>query len=340
MDARSLNPQAQEAVRRSAVAAVRRGASKQSVARTLGVSRQAVILWCQAEESGGPGALAPRKRGPKPGRGLLNAKQAAIAQRTILGKLPDQLRLPFALWTRASVQAFLAHRFGVKMSLVAVGNYLRAWRFTPQKPIRRAVERDPAAVARWMRVDYPALASRCKRSRGILLWADESGIRTDHPSGRTYGLSGQTPVIPATGRRVGFNMISAIGNRGDLSFSVFGGRFTATVFLAFLRRLIRHHGRKVFLVVDGHPVHRSRRVSDWVQQQSEHIELAFLPAYSPHLNPDEYLNNDVKTSAVRNRPVTSAQELKNNVLAHLRRRQRQPQVIANLFKHKDVRYAA
>lgn len=338
-DARTLPPAAQEDLRRKAVQAVRDGRSQGEVARLFGVARPTVNKWCQQHVAGGSRALAAQKRGRRPGKTLPSA-QAASVRRKIIDRCPDQLRLPFALWTREAVQQLIAREWGVQVSIWTVGRYLRDWGFTPQKPARRALERDPVAVRRWLRVDYPQIVSLAKAENAELFWGDEMGLRSDHAAGRSYALIGQTPLIVLSGRRFGCNMISAITNRGKLYFMVFRGRFTAKVFLKFLKRLVRQVGRLLFLIVDGHAVHRAAAVRDWLDQNHARIRLFFLPAYSPDLNPDEYLNQDVKSNAVGRQRPRDADEMIANVRGYLRGTQRQPELVARYFHAEPVRYAA
>jgi len=250
------------------------------------------------------------------------------------------LHLPFALWTRQAVVELIHQRFGIDVSVWTVGRYLKRWGFTPQKPLRRAYERDPVAVKRWMDVDYPAIAKRAKAEKGLIYWGDEMGMRSDHQVGRSYGRKGKTPAIPGTGQRFGCNMISALTNRGQLSWMVFKMRFTTDVFLEFLRRLIKHAKRKVYLIVDRYPVHRSKKAKEWIAERQEQIELFFLPGYSPELNPDELLNQDVKSNAIARRRPSSQNDMIMDVRSYLRSTQRQPHIVQNYFKHKDVMYAA
>ncbi len=237
-DARSLSAKAQEALRRLVVQAVREGLTQAEAARLFGVARGTVNGWMGLwEREGSPGLKAGRRGRPPCPR--LAPPQAATTVRLILSRCPDQLRLPFALWTREAVQQLLARRFGVHVSVWTVGRYLRAWGLTPQKPVRRAYEQNPAAVRRWLQKEYPAIRAQAKREKAEIHWGDEMGLRSDHQAGRSYGRRGQTPVVPGTGQRFRCNLISAITNRGRLAFMVFHQRFTAPVFLNFLRRLLR-----------------------------------------------------------------------------------------------------
>jgi transposase len=305
----------------------------------FGVARPTVNRWYQDYLGGGAKALAARKRGRRPGK-RLPAASAARVRRKITDRCPDQLRLPFALWTREAVQQLIAREFGVAVSVRTVGRYLRDWGFTPQKPARRALERDPVAVRRWLREEYPAIQAAAKAENAEIFWEDEMGLRSDHAARSTGAPRGRTPTIVLSGRRFGCNMISAITNRGKLHFMVFQGRFTASVFLEPLKRLVRQVGRLLFLIADGHPVHRAAAVRDWLAQNAVRIRLFFLPPYSPELNPDEYLNQDFKSNSVGRRRARGVDKLIANVRGYLRGTQKQPHIVASSFHAESVRYAA
>lgn len=340
-DARSLPGVAQEELRKKAVAAVLSGMSQAEAARVFGVSRYSVIKWQAAYEDGGEEALGARRRGRPQGRGAaLSERESARVVGWIQGRCPEQLRLPFALWTREAVQELIGKRIGTQLAVTTVGKYLRRWGFTPQKPVRRAYERNPVAVERWLTATYPAIRARARAEGAEIYWGDEMGLRSDHQAGTSYSLKGQTPVIPGTGQRFSTSMISAVTNRGHLCFMVFGDGFRVKVFLEFLRRLIRQAKRKVFVIVDGHPVHRAKLVQSWRARHLTEIELFYLPSYSPELNPDEMLNHDVKSNALgRTRPRTKA-EMVAGVRSYLRRTQRRPDLVRSYFREDHVRYAA
>ena len=346
MDARRLSPDAQQDLRRRVVYAVREdGMSQTQAARTFGVCRQSVAAWTEAVEAGGTRALAARKRGPKPGPHKLgDAATERGIMRSIRDRCPDQMLLPFALWTREAVAELIRRRTGRAVSVWTAGRYLKHWGMTPQRPMRRAYERDPAAVAAWLRSKYPAIAARAKEQNALILWGDEMGLRSDDPVGRSYAPRGQTPLVDAAGKRFGCNMISAISNLGQLWFMVFCGRLNAKVFIEFLGRLLRARAdRKLFLIVDSHPAHKATRVARWLEEKpaerSGRLELYFLPGYSPELNPDECLNQDTKQAMKKKRP-RDREEMVHNVRGHLHRRQKQPQVVRRFFEEKHVRYAA
>lgn len=340
IDARKLDSAAQHLLRRQAVQAVRAGMTQTEAAHTFGASLRAVSKWMQLDRDGGLRALKLKRRGRRPGAGRLNAKQAHRIRLTIIDKLPDQLKLPFYLWTRAAVASLIRREYGIEVSLVTVGRYLRRWGLSPQKPVKRAYERNDAAIAQWLSREYPAIARAAKREKAVIYWGDEMGLRSDHVSGTSYAPVGQTPVIRATGQRFGCNMISAITNKGALAFMVFAGKFKAAVFVQFLTRLLKQLDGRIYLIVDGHPVHRSGAVKRFVARHAQRLRLIRMPGYCPELNPDELLNQDVKTNGLGKSRPTNRTELMGTVRSHLHRRQKQPQVIKNLFQEKHVRYAA
>ena len=333
----------QEELRRRAVRlVVEEGVSQSQAARMLAVGRQSVNGWVRDYRAGGEQALVARRRGRRPiEQMLLQPWQQAQICKTIREKNPDQLRLPFFLWTREAVRDLIERRFKLRLALTTVGRYLRRWGFTAQKPVRKAFEQNPAAVKAWLERMYPAIAAKAKREDALILWGDEMGLRSDHQAGRSFAPRGETPVIAGTGQRFGANVISVISNRGQLYFMVFTGRANAVLFVGFLRRLLRQlKGRKLFLIVDGHPSHRAKLVKAFLAQNSERIALYYLPPYSPELNPDEMLNQDVKSNALGRRRPRTQQELVADTRSYLHRRQRQPQVVTNYFNQDSVRYAA
>jgi transposase len=341
-DARSLPGAAQAALRNRAVRAVLDGMAQVEAARVFGVHPNAVNRWIMRYREGGWDGLLERRRGRRPGeQAALSYHQQQELVALVREATPDQLGLAGFLWTREAVAELISRRYGVWLARTTVGGYLRRWGFSPQKPQRRALEQNPAAVARWLATEFPAIRAQARQEGGLVLWLDEMGVGSDAAAGRSWAPVGQTPVIKGTGKRFRVNMISAISNAGRLRFRLFTGSFSGPVFIDFLGRLLRDcGGRKVHLIVDGHPVHHAKLVSAWVARHAERIELHFLPGYSPELNPVELLNHDVKANAAGRRRPRSAGELRDELRGYLRRRQRQPQVVVRFFDHPTTRYAA
>ena len=341
-DARSLPGAAQAALRNRAVRAVLDGMSQVEAARVFGVHPNAVNRWIKRYREGGFQGLAERRRGRRPGeQPALSPPQQQEVVALVRETTPDELGLAGFLWTREAVAELIAQRYGLWLARTTVGGYLRGWGFSPQKPQHRALEQDPVAVARWLSEEYPAIRAQAKREGGVVLWLDEMGVRSDAAAGRSWAPVGQTPVIKRTGKRFRVNMLSAISGAGRLRLRLFVGSFNGAVFIDFLRRLLRDcGGRKVHLIVDGHPVHHAKLVSAWVGRHAERIELHFLPGYSPELNPVELLNHDVKANAAGRRRPRSAGQLRQELHGYLRRRQRQPEVLVGFFDYPTTRYAA
>jgi transposase len=338
-DARHLCPEAQEALRYRVVNAIKNGMRKSKAARVFKVSRTAIHYWTKAVEEKNTRALKSKKRGRRP-QSRFAPYEAATIVRLILHSTPEQLGLPFALWTREAVRQLIEERYGISMSVWTVGRYLTRWGFTPQKPLRRAYEKDADAVKKWIEADYPAIARRAEQEGAEIHWGDEMGLRSDDQTGRSYGKRGHTPVIPGTGQRFRFNLLSTLNNQGRLYFMLFAENFTSKVMLTFLRRLIRQVSGKVFLLMDNHPVHRSGAIKRWLDKHVERIELFLFPSYSPELNPDELLNHDVKANAVGRKRPRTRHEMMENVRRYLQRRQRQPEIVRHFFQEKNVAYAA
>lgn len=339
-DARFLSPDAQAEVRLRVLGALRDGMTQTEAARTFGVSRWSVVRWAKADREGGEAALAAKRRGRRTGEaGKLNARQGERMRALVVGKMPEQLKLPFYLWTRAAVRELIKRECGTSLSLTAVGGYLKRWGLSAQRPVKRAYERNDEAVALWLAEVYPTIAARAKREKARVYWGDETGLRSDDVRGRSFAPTGQPAVVKVPGRRFGCNVISALTNKGEMSFMVFEGRFQAEQFIAFCERLIKQSKTKVFLIVDGHSVHRCRKVRDWLQPRLQQIELFFLPGYAPELNPDELLNGDIKRAVSQVRP-RDRQAMKAATRKWLHRRQKQPAILANLFEAPHVRYAA
>jgi len=338
-DARTLPSIAQEDLRRKVIKAILEGKTQVEAAQIFGVTRQAVGKWVKKYREGGIRALRAKKRGRPSKRSLLPWQAAQIAK-VVMDRYPEQLRLPFYLWTREAVAELIERRFGIRLSRWTVGRYLAQWGFTPQKPIRKAFEQDPEQVRQWLEEKYPEIRELAKRKKAEIYWGDEMGLRSDHACGRSYGRRGETPVIPGTGQRFGCNMISAITNRGRLYFMIFKHRFRTDVFLEFLRRLLRQVSRYIFLIIDSHPVHVAAKVKKWVKKNEKRIQVFYLPSYSPELNPDEMLNQDVKSNAVGRRRPRDQNQMMRNVRSYLYSRQRKPHLVKKYFEADSVRYAA
>ena len=316
----------------------KKGTHKQA-GELFGLTKSAVDkIWTRYKLKGSRGILS-KKRGVRDGK-KINGKQAAEVRQLVKDKLPDQLKLPFGLWTREAVQQLIARRFDIDLSIWQVGRYLKDWGYTPQKPISKAFEQKPEKVKQWLEQEYPAIKRRAQKEKAVIYFGDETGMRSDHQAGKSYAPKGETPVIKKTGQRFSLNMISAISNKGHLQFMIIDGRFNSEIFQTFLQQMIKYSREKIYFVTDGHPAHKTKKLNEWLLDNKNRIEVFFLPPYSPELNPQEYVNQDVKTNVIgKKRPVNKAQ-MRNNVEEFMYKRKNDRRQLQKYFHVSHVRYAA
>ncbi|MCC7464561.1 MAG: IS630 family transposase [Gammaproteobacteria bacterium] len=337
-DARKLDHATLEAIRIRAVQRVQAGESPEAVIAALGFSSRCIYSWLAAYRAGGWDRLKARRISGRPKK--LQDKDIRWVYRTVTGKNPLQLGFTFALWTRAMIARLIHQRCGVKLSLVSVGRLLTQLGLSCQKPLWRAYQQDQSRVQQWLKREYPKIRAAAKREKAEIYFEDESGIRSDFHSGKTWAIKGQTPIVRVTGQRFSLNMISAISPRGELRFMVVKGGVNARVFMGFLKRLMQGQRRPVYLIVDGHPSHRARAVKQYVETLNGKLKLFFLPPYSPELNPDELVWNDVKNNAVGRTKLDGPKDLHRAVVSRLRFLQKRPDRVRSFFHSPDTRYAA
>ncbi len=334
-DARKLGRDVQEQMRIRAVKAIRRGESPEKVAEVLGVNRVTVYGWLSRFAAGGWNGLKKRKA---PGRAsTLDAHQMRTLYYVLVDSTPEQMKFPFALWTSRLVSEFIRRRFGVKLSRVTVNRILARLGFSFQKPIERAAEQDASLVKKWQKEEYPRIVALAKREGAEIYFGDEAGVRSDAPMGKTWGRVGKTPIVRKTGKRFGLNLISAISPRGELRFMVTKGNFGGKEFVEFLRRLVAGTKRRVIFITDGHPAHKSKVVSEYLETVKDRLRMFFLPPYSPELNPDELVWNVMKGELGRVAHFDK-EELTSHAVGVLRRFQKRPEAVRKLFHEKHVRY--
>lgn len=339
-DARTLSPHQLDELRQRAVFLWKKGYSRRQIGALLDVHYNSVGRWVAAYQIEGEGALRSAKRGRKKGgQRSLTAIQERQMQKLIADKTPDQLKMPFALWTRRAVCDLAEERFGVRLPERTCGDYLKRWGFTAQRPARRNYEQNPREVRRWLEEEYPALARRAKAQRAEIHWGDQTGVRNDCQHGRSFAPKGKTPVVRTSSKRFSINMISSVTNQGKVRWMTYRGGFHAQVFIKFMGRLIKDTSRKVVLIVDNLRVHHCRPVKEWVAAQAGRIELAYLPSYSPEHNPDEYLNCDLKASLSRKPSPRSQAALEANVKSHMRMLGKSRDRVASYFNAEPIRYA-
>lgn len=338
-DGRHRTASAQATVREQVVRFLKKGSTQKQAMEIFGLSQSGVEKIWRKYKLAGKAGIKEKKRGVQ-GGGKINGRQSAQVREIIKDRMPDQLKLPFGLWTREAVQQLIAGKFGIELSRWQVGRYLKSWGYTPQKPISKAFEQKPEQVKQWLEKEYPAIKKRAQKEKAIIYFGDETGMRSDHQAGRSWAPAGETPVIKRTGNRFSLNMISAISNRGHLQFMVIDGRFNSLVFQTFLKRMIRYSKHKIYFVTDGHPAHRTKKLKEWLAQNKKRIEVFFLPPYSPELNAQEYVNQDLKTNVIGKKRSINKEQMKINVMDFMLGRKKNKKQVQKYFHGEHVRYAA
>ncbi|MEM5318528.1 IS630 family transposase [Paraburkholderia sp. JHI869] len=336
-DGRKLDHATLQAMRQQAVKAIREGQDVASVAAAYGVNERSVYRWLSDFVNGGQNALLAKAIPGRPPK--VSPEEMRWLAQAVRDNTPLQYKFEFGLWTLSLIAALIERKFGKKLSLSGVSRIMKLLGFTAQKPLYQAWQQDAALVRQWEFETYPAIRAEVRAAGATIYFADESGLRSDYHTGTTWAPQGQTPVVETTGRRFSLNMISAVSPQGEFRFMVHDGAVTATVFREFLGRLMIGADKPVFLVLDGHPVHKARLVQDFVKAQNGRLKLFYLPPYSPHLNPDEQVWAHVKRS-VSKRLAQDKNEMKRLALGALRRIQKLPELVKSFFRQSECQYAA
>jgi len=342
MDNRHLSPRELDILRRKIVRAVIEKGFRQSVVAELyGFTAASVNRYVQAYRKEGDRSFEYKVRGRARGSmcKLSQEEQSKVTQ-LIEKKTPDELGLECVLWTRKAVREYIQKKYGITYALRSMSDILNRWGFTPQKPLKVAIQKDLIRVQRWLDEDYQAIKDLAKKEDALIYWGDEMGLSSTDQRGRTYGKKGKTPVIRKTGSRFRCNMIAAISNQGTMKWKVFDSSFTVAIFMDFLRRLTYKSPNKIFLIVDNHKVHHAKKINKWLAKYPHRIQLFYLPPYSPEMNPQELVNQEIKGHASNFKLMTSMEALTKNLRRYLNKIQFNPLKIKSYFQKKSVSYAA
>jgi len=341
IDARTHSPETQYEIRKQVIRLRKQGIPNKVLAEGVGISvGRASKIWRSYVKEGSK-AIKPGIRGRRTGeKRTLTIEQEAQVRRSLIDKTPDQLKLPFALWTRDAVKLLIKQRFSLEMPIRTVGEYLKRWGFTPQKPVKRAYEQSSEAVKKWLKTDYPLIASRAKEEKAEIHWGDETGIQTGANRVRGFAPKGEKPIVNVVVKKSHVSMISAITNQGKVRFMMYRDAMNSELLIKFMTRLIKDAGRKVFLILDNLRVHHGKNVKQWLGEHKEQIEVFYLPSYSPELNPDEYLNSNLKTKVHSGIPIRNWKDLEMKTRSFMRTLMKRPAHVRSYFKHSKVDYAA
>jgi transposase len=322
------------------------GATEKQITEAVGCSKQVIYkLWAlwkaTVNQKQKIDILTVKTRGIKVGEGrTLTPSQETKIQTIIKDKYPDQLKFDFALWTREAVRELIEKQYGIAMPIRTVGEYLKRWGYTPQKPIKYAYERNDKQVQEWVEKTYPGIKRRAKRLKATIYWGDEATIKASDVRGRGYAPRGKTPVVRGTKLKEDIGIISAITNQGKVMWKTYDGSIDAEKFIEFIRQLIKYRKKKVFLIVDGASAHKSKIVKRWVEAHKGKIELFYLPPYSPDLNPDEHINADVKYGVGSKQPKRNKEMLREATEEHMTMLDHSPKRIKRYFLDPAIKYAA
>ena len=312
------------------------------VSATFDVSVRMLESRMKKFREGGWEALNPSHGGKSPGDdSLLTEENEKLIQSIILDRTPDQLKMPFALWTRSAVQELIERELGIHLSITCVGNYLRRWGFTCQRPKLTATEQNPEKVRQWLEDEYPAIRAQAKAEGAEIWWGDETAVQNTPHQLRGFSPRGKTPILKSFGKRIHLTMVSAVNNQGLVRFRMFKEAINVERFRAFLESMIQDaSGRKIILIVDNLRVHHAKDLRPWLELNRDKIELRFLPSYSPDLNPDEYLNRDMK-SRLGSLPMTnSSNVLDKRVEGYMSLLSEDRDLVKSFFTYTPARYAA
>lgn len=341
LDFRTIDEQTRYAFRKQAIELIKSGKKKGEVALIIGVKAGTISDWWKSHKQDGVKGLRAKKKGAKSeDRKLLTDEQEQQIQKMIVDKMPDQLKLDFALWTRKAVKELVEREFGVVLAITTMGDYLRKWGYTPQKPAKRAYEQCSKKVQKWLDEEYPKVKAQAKEENAEIHWADETGVKNQCNHGRSYAPKGKTPVKTSMSKRFSVNMISSVTNQGKVQFMLYSDTMNADRFIEFLKQLIKSSDKKVFVIVDNLRVHHSKIVKQWAEENKEKIALFYLPSYSPELNPDEYLNCDLKQGMSMKKAPKTKENLQSNIEEHMDMLTNSSERVKKYFKHKSIAYAA
>ena len=317
-------------------AVIERNEPASLVARVFNIPVRTVFDWLARYRQGGWHALTEKCRLGRPKK-VTGDDLKWLYDAVTMGN-PLNYKLPFCLWTTKTIRALLEKERGVCLSKSAICRLLGHLGLSPQRPLYKSYKQDPAKIKAYLDETYPAAVAEAKRHQARMYFVDEAAFRSDSHRGTTWGRIGETPIIRDSGGRFGFKLVSAVSARGDLSFDVVDGGMDADKFIDFLQKLRQDAGCPIFVIADNAKYHHSKKVSTFLDNQVGQIMMAFLPPYSPELNPDEQVWNHAKAD-VGQRPIKSKQEMETVILAAMQSIQEKTDLVRSFFCLPDTLYA-
>lgn len=306
-----------------------RGWFQRHIADALGVSEVTLSRWMSHARQGGTEALRTRHSPGHPAKLSLQQKRLIPE---FLWHGPEAYGFRGNVWTCLRVARVIEDEFGVSYHKGHVGRLLKELCWTPQMPIRRAIQRDEQAIERWRTEVWPLLLKKAQRERRVLVFEDESGFYLLPGLVRTYSPRAQTPVIREKQTRDHLSVMGGMTPAGKVYTLVRQESLNGLHCIEFLTHLLKVCGERLLVIWDGSPIHRRAAVRDFVAQSKGKVWLEFLPGYAPDLNPwDEGGWNHLKNVQMRNLACRDLEELHEQFHSALQRLRRKPLLVQAFF---------
>lgn len=327
-------------LRKVAVRLSLKGMPLKEVSKITGLWISTIWYWKKVQKEKWWKALNGKKRSgwrPKKPDNHLTPKQKKILIWVISLEPREtwKLMLDCGLWTLKYVQQAIKVLFKKEMKIRKVRELLIELWFSNQTPLFRAYQQNPEKVEKWISEDLPMIMDEAEQEGRTIYYGDEAWFRSTNHKWKTRGKKWETPVVRATGARFWVNAISIVSPRWELRFMVYDWSFTSDTLIYFLKRLVRWTKKKMTLILDGHPTHKTKKVKQYLEDINHQVKIYILPWYSPELNPDEqvwlHVHNDLKGQI-----ITSKQQQIDKVRQSLYRQQKQKDKVSSYFRHQDV----
>lgn len=305
------------------------------VARIFNTPVRTVFDWLARYRSGGWHALEEGAKSGRPKK--LSAEDMQWVYDTVTMSAPLNYKFDFCLWSLKIIRSLIGRELGIELSKSSVSRLLKHLGLSPQRPLYKSYKQDPKKIEAYLNDTFPDVVQQARELGAVIYFVDEASVRSDAHRGVTWGKVGDTPVVRDSGGRFGLKLISAVTARGDMRFSFIDGNMNSATFIQFLKKLRKDTGRPIIVITDNARYHHSKETQAFIKTQPDSIVMAFLPAYSPELNPDEQVWNHAK-ARLATLPIMNKESMKRSLLSIMRSIQKQTILIKSFFKMPDTKY--
>ena len=307
------------------------------VARIYNTSARNVFNWLARYRSGGWQALEDKSKQGRPKK-VTGEDMKWLYDAITLGN-PMNYQFKFCLWSLKTIRGLLKQERNISLSKSSVGRLLNHLGLSPQKPLYKSYKQDPKKIKTYLSQTYPDAVAKAKKHKARLYFIDEAAFRSDAHRGTTWGKIGETPVIKDTGGRFGFKLISAVSARGEMHFEVIEERMNSEKFIDYLEQLRSDTGCPIFVIADNARYHHSKKVQAFLKEKQGDIMMAFLPPYTPELNPDEQVWNHAKAEVGKKCAIRNKEDMERVILSAMKTIQDKKDLVRSFFKLSDTKYA-